>query len=238
MAGFCALLSHFAHELKTPLHSISSVASVLAAEIDGKLSDQQKRQVAIIQSSTELLQEFVQELLETGSLTTGAKALRVTTFDVRAELGVIIASLRHLAEQKGVALSEDLARLPQFLSSDVTLLRKVVSNLVSNAIKYSPKGGKVWLQGEKAANNSIVLYVADTGWGIPFAEQGQVFEDGYRVKSQVKHCSEEGSGFGLFLVRAAIERLGGSIELRSELNQGAIFVVTIPGSATAKSAKQ
>jgi signal transduction histidine kinase len=109
---------------------------------------------------------------------------------------------------------------------DPERLREVMSNLVSNAVKYSPDGGIVWIGGRMDQTGTTV-YVADQGMGIPPEEQGRIFDRFHRVESGL-HRSTEGTGLGLYLVKAIIEAHGGRVWVESAPGRGSIFIFTLP----------
>jgi signal transduction histidine kinase len=113
------------------------------------------------------------------------------------------------------------------VSADEERLRQVFNNLVSNAVKYAPKGGEVRVGGW-CEDGDVTVYVADQGIGIPQAEQDRLFERFYRVDSSLRR-STQGAGLGLYLCRSIIEAHGGRIWLRSEPGKGTTVFFTLPG---------
>jgi signal transduction histidine kinase len=109
---------------------------------------------------------------------------------------------------------------------DPERLREVLSNLVSNAVKYSPEGGTVWVGG-RIDQTGVTVYVADQGIGIPAEEQGRIFDRFHRVDSGL-HRRTEGAGLGLYLVKAIVEAHGGRVWVESAPGRGSIFIFTLP----------
>jgi signal transduction histidine kinase len=109
---------------------------------------------------------------------------------------------------------------------DPERLREVLSNLVSNAIKYSPAGGVVWIGG-RTDQTGVTVYVADQGIGIPPEEQNRIFDRFHRVESGL-HRSTDGTGLGLYLVKAIVDAHGGKVSVESTPTRGSIFMFTLP----------
>jgi signal transduction histidine kinase len=105
-------------------------------------------------------------------------------------------------------------------------MREVLSNLVSNAVKYSPDGGAVWVGG-RVDGTGVTVYIADQGIGIPAEEQDRIFDRFHRVETGL-HRSTEGTGLGLYLVKAIIEAHGGRVWVESAPGRGSIFMFTLP----------
>jgi signal transduction histidine kinase len=109
---------------------------------------------------------------------------------------------------------------------DPERLREVLSNLVSNAVKYSPGGGTVWVGG-RVDGGGVTVYVADQGIGIPPEEQSRIFDRFHRVETGL-HRRTEGTGLGLYLVKAIVEAHGGRVWVESAPGRGSIFMFTLP----------
>lgn len=219
-----ALLAQLTHELKTPLHSILSLATVLASEIDGALGDEQRKQVEMIRRNGEQLLELITELLSFSSIGARAHRFSLESFKLRALLEEIGAAIRVVARQKGIACQFDFSGASEEFISDRFLIRQVVTNLLQNAVKYSPEGGTVWCFAANDPNRrTLRLQVVDTGEGISPALQPAVFEGFVQGRG-----ARSGVGLGLALVEASLRQLGGSIELRSEAGRGSLFEVLIP----------
>ena len=225
--AFSLLLANLTHELKTPLHSILSLANVMLSEIDGDLSLEQRKQVEMMKSNGEQLLELITELLNFSTVSFRSGRLSIEEFDVHALCSDIAAMLAPVAQQKGMTFVSDLEKLKAQFASDAFLVRQIVNNLLSNAIKYSPAKGEVTFYAETRADGSVCLQIADSGIGISPELHAEVFaelEQG-RPKGEV---TLKGVGLGLALVKASVEQLGGTIELRSEEGHGALFTVQIP----------
>ena len=221
------LLANVTHELKTPLHSMLAAANLLQNQIDGPLNDEQKRQVAMIIRNGEQLLEQITELLNYSSNASGNYRLIVSEFDPRALIEEIFASMVPVAGRTNIALESDFSGLGRKFSSDRALLQRVIVNLVSNAIKFTPAGGKVSSHAATLSNGSIRFDVVDTGIGIPNEFQNAIFQDFFQVEAGDARRFG-GVGLGLALVKTAVGNLSGRIDVRSEPGKGSIFSVELP----------
>jgi signal transduction histidine kinase len=130
------------------------------------------------------------------------------------------------AIEKGQNFSQDVAATPLYINGDALQLHEAISNLMSNAIKYTPKGGDVSVYLEAEASQ-VVFRVVDTGFGVPQAQQKRLFEPFFRAKTD-ETANIEGTGLGLHLVKNIIERHGGEMVFESEYNTGSTFGFRLP----------
>lgn len=215
-------LADVAHEIATPVNAVSGFALALA---DGAAQSEQQRREAksVIDVQTGRLRNLLGDLRELTQLDL-AEGVRVSSVSLRQFGERLAASFRPAAQDAGVDLH--LAANDAAVLTDPRLLEMITSNLLSNAIRYTPPGGSVelalWRRG-----NAVVLRVRDTGVGIAPEHQKRIFERLYRVDS-TRDRATGGSGLGLAIVRRAVQTLGGHIELASTPDQGSEFRVTLP----------
>jgi len=228
-SALARLIANLTHELKTPLHSILAVASLLRSESDGDLADEQKRQVDMITRNAEALLEMIRGLLDFSSVDTGSRPVRISRFDIHSLCEEIVQSLVPVAQKASVAIESDIEKLEGSFFSDKSLVRQIVNNLLSNAVKFSPDGGKVLFFAERTKDGSVILEVADSGIGMPVEVQNSVFREFYQAEDGDTRRFG-GVGLGLALVRTSLELLGGSIDVKSEKGKGSLFTVRIPDS--------
>ncbi len=213
------------HELKTPLTAIAGFTETL---LDGALEHDPaiaREFVAKISRHSERLAEIVRDVLTLSRLEQGAWEVRPTATDL-VQLGrTIIDEYTRAAERQQVTLVLDAPEaLP--VTTDAELVRQLVGNLVSNAIRYNRQAGTVWLRMAPAEGNRVRLVVQDTGIGIPSDHQERVFERFYRVDAHRSRQSG-GTGLGLAIVKQLLDVLHGSISLQSDAN-GSRFTVLLP----------
>jgi PAS domain S-box-containing protein len=223
------LVATVSHELRTPLAAVYGAAVTLRRP-DLDLGDEMRdRLLEVITQESERLASIVNDLLTASQLDSGQLQVDVEQCDAReiAE-GVVTSAETHLPE--GITLELDAAkRLPK-VQADPGQLRQVLSNLVENAIKYSPDGGSVRLRLEPA-DSRLRFAVSDEGLGIPASEQRRVFEKFYRLDPGMSR-GIGGTGLGLYICRELVRRVGGRIWVESAEGRGSTFFVEVPATVT------
>jgi two-component system sensor histidine kinase GlrK len=217
-------LQHISHELKTPLTVIREGAELMNEQVVGDLNTQQREIAGILRENSLQLQKLIEDLLNFSTLRSRSSSL----FRKRLELGRIIRDV--LKDHKVALLSHKLdlraSMQPVRIRGDKQKLRIMVDNLVSNAIKYSPDGGPLWVLLFKRDARAIIE-VADSGPGIPAAEQERVFEAFYQGASASKgHV--RGTGLGLSIAREYAQAHGGNISIINSGKTGARLQVDLP----------
>ncbi len=220
-------LSNVSHEFRTPLNSIISLAGLLLDRIDGELTAEQTKQVRYIQSSARELQELVNDLLDLAKVEAGKIRMRPKRFEVNELFSALKGMLKPLlAENTSVnLLFEDPEGVPP-LHTDEGKVSQILRNLISNAIKFTPRGS-VTVSASMQSSGTVEFRVADTGIGIAPEHHETIF----REFSQLENPLQEryrGTGLGLPLCRNLAKLLGGEISLESELGNGSTFFVKIP----------
>ncbi len=218
-------LSTMSHELRTPLNSIIGFSEVLVA--DGTLTGKQSRYAGNIMTSGQHLLVLINDILDLAKLEAGKLRLRVDELALPELCEQAAAMFRPAAEKKGIELRVTAAaNAPGEVQQDGGKLRQVLANLISNAIKFTPDGGRVTVSGA-AENGTLTVCVADTGVGIAPAEQTSIF-DKFRQASNPLTREQGGTGLGLSIVRELCKLLGGDVTLHSDLGRGTSFTVTVP----------
>jgi two-component system sensor histidine kinase BarA len=217
-------LATMSHELRTPLNSILGFSDVL---LTGEgLSDKQNRWVRNIQSSGDRLLSLINDILDLARIEAGKMQVRLAEFSIHDICEGLTAMFRPLAERKNIDLRAQISPDIPVMRQDVVKLQQILSNLLSNSIKFTPEGGRVLLKAE-AGPQFIVLTVTDTGVGIAPEEQEQVFEK-FRQAGNPLTREHAGSGLGLSIVRELSKLLGGEVALQSDLGRGSTFTVRLP----------
>ncbi len=248
-----AMVSDVAHELRTPL---SNIRGWLEAAQDG-LADPDPAFVSSLLEEAVLLQHIIDDLQDLAAADAGALRLHPEPVEVRELLGQVAAAHQARAEHAGVTLAvATTAPAPSALSADPVRLRQAVGNLVSNAVRHTPEGGRVTLRAYVSAPNTsapratephatepyasepyasaqsdgtVVIEVTDTGSGIPTEDLPHVFDRFWRAeKSRSRRTG--GSGLGLAIVRKLVEAHGGTVEAASTEGEGSTFVLLLPGA--------
>jgi heavy metal sensor kinase len=214
------------HELRTPLTAIRSVGEVALQQ--SLTAESYREVIGSMLEEVDRLTRLVENLL----LLTRAEAGRIPLTRTVVDLGDLVAgvsdSLRILAEEKNQALTVEVAGRVAVVC-DATVLRQGITNLLYNAIKYTPHMGLIRVGAKSTAAGDAMIEVQDTGPGIPAAHRQQVFERFYRV-DHARSRDTGGSGLGLAIARWAVEANGGRIELESEEGRGTVFRVVLPHS--------
>lgn len=214
------LLSTTTHDLKGPLGAISLSCDVLLDSVD---QDTRVRQlITRIASSAGNAIQLIEEFLSARRIEEGTLVLKPTDCEVSQIVQNAVDQYTMQAKARSVLLEWDLKEVRAKL--DQTGLTRVVGNLVSNAIKFTPKGGRVMVR-LMAADNQLVLSVSDTGSGMESHEVSELFRPFSRLE---KHRQTVGTGLGLFIVKSIVDAHGGSLNVTSVPGQGTVFTVAFP----------
>jgi len=219
------------HELRTPLAAIYGAAKTLRRE-DALDEEAVEHLMAIISSESERLAQVVDDILFASHLDSGRLQFASAPVDVRALVTDVVESVQ-LQVNSGVTI--DVEAPPNGLPGvavDPMKLRRVLLNLLENAIKYSPEGGPVVLRVTAGEKGCLRLQVHDEGLGIPRAEQERIFDKFYRADPQLAR-GVGGTGLGLYICRELVQRMGGQIEVESEPGRGSTFTVEFPAHVAA-----
>ncbi len=223
-SDFLAIVSH---ELRTPLTSILAFADLLAERIDPENSDA-AQQLAEIQKNGATLLEMVENILQTARIQAGGERLNPELVDMDDILGMVESANSSVALKKNVAFTVTTEPGVPLIMSDWEKVRRIVTNLVSNAIKFTPSGGSVDVQVSSDEERRVVrIAVADTGIGIPKDKHELVFNR-FTQENMSTVRRYGGSGLGLFLVKELVGMLEGTVSLESEPGQGSVFTVELP----------
>jgi signal transduction histidine kinase len=214
------------HELRTPLAAIYGAAKTLRRE-DVLDDEGVEGMMTIIASESERLARVLDDILIASHLDSGRLRFASAPVDVRALVADVVESMQMHVEN-GITIEVDAPPngLPG-VAVDPMKLRRVLLNLLENAIKYSPEGGPVVLRIASGENGRLRLAVRDEGLGIPYAEQERIFEKFYRADPQLAR-GVGGTGLGLYICRELVQRMGGDIALESEPGKGSTFTVELP----------
>jgi PAS domain S-box-containing protein len=220
------LLTVVSHELKTPLHSINGFVDIILMGKTGALNDLQRDFLSTVKQQSTQLQTMINDLLEFSRLEYGQ--LKITTEPMLLDeiAKNVLRKFELIAQEQQVDLVNDIPEELPALEADPVRLEQVLTNLVDNALKFTPKGGQVTLS---AANHATEMefWVSDTGVGIPPAEQAKIFEKFYQVASDLG-VKRRGAGLGLSICKHIVEGHGGRIWVESQTGRGSTFRVALP----------
>lgn len=218
-------VANVSHELRTPLTAICGYAETLR---DGGLQDSRRSAefADVIHRHARRLQALIEDLLELSSIEQGQARLLIEPVSLRDVAAQAEGVVRPAVSQKRQSLS---IRIPEGLApplADRDRLAQVLINLLDNAVKFTPEGGRIALSAA-AADGRVILSVSDTGVGIPPEEVGRIFERFYRV-DRSRDRREGGTGLGLAIAKHLIQAMGGSIEVESAPGAGTTFRLSLP----------
>jgi PAS domain S-box-containing protein len=219
------LLSVISHELKTPVSIIKGYAGTLAREDADWDRGTLAEGLAVIEEEADRLDKLITNLLEASRLQAGGVKLQQSYVNLADLAKSAVENLQATTDKHAFQL--DFPDDYPTIMGDFERLREVLTNLIGNAIKYSPDGGSIKVGGRPGAANTIQLYVSDEGIGIPPADQERIFERFHRVDNRLARQTP-GTGLGLFLVRAVVEAHGGRVWVDSTPGQGSVFWLELP----------
>jgi len=214
------------HELRTPLTSIMGYLGLVLAGTAGPLQDQQREFLQVVSRNTTRLANLINDLLDIQRIESGRMPLTLKPTSLPQVVTQVAETFRVQAEQKGLSFTVNVPEegVPA-IQADPDRLTQVVSNLVSNAVKYTKEGGVTITV--SAREGRVELAVADTGIGISPSDQKRIFEKFYRAEHPyVREVG--GTGLGLPIVRTIVEEHGGELRVESELGKGSCFTVSFP----------
>jgi signal transduction histidine kinase len=213
------------HELRTPLTSMFGFTEVLLGGDAGELTVDQRRYLEIVQRSTDRLMRLVGDLLFIGQIDSGHLALETGPTNLAAVAEDVVETARPLARMRGIELVLRTEAVPE-LVADRSRLAQLADNLLSNALKFTPEGGRVEVAVERDGD-CCVLEVTDSGLGIPESERGRLFERFFRSSEATEHAIQ-GTGLGLAISKAIVDAHGGRIRHVERPGPGATFRVELP----------
>ncbi len=214
------------HQLRTPVSAMRWNLELLATATGTQLTDLQQSYVQKITRGLERMQALVDDFLNVSKLELGTLAVQRSTFDLTQFFGMVVEEYRAYAAMRGVEVETNWGEAFGMFSSDSHLLNMAVSNVLGNAIKYTPKGGKVRAYAF-LDESTLTIAIADTGIGIPEEDQEMIFSKLFRASNAQTHESD-GTGLGLYIVKEAIRILGGTITFESKQGVGTTFTVVLP----------
>ncbi|MFP5502115.1 MAG: CHASE domain-containing protein [Candidatus Sericytochromatia bacterium] len=218
-------LGIMSHELRTPLNFIMSFASLLEEEVSGPLNPQQKTHATKILDGADRMLKIVEDLLDVATIQAGKVTLMTAPEDYGRLLEQVVDELRPLAARKHIALGLEAAPLAP-MPLDRLRIQQVLTNLISNAIKFTPEGGTITVHATEA-EGAVLTEVSDTGCGIAEHELERIFERFHQADMSPTRQAG-GTGLGLAIAKALVEAHDGAIGVRSRPGEGSTFFFTLP----------
>ena len=220
-------VANVSHELKTPATSLKLLAESLEESLDED-PVQARLFAAQLKKETERLAYLITDLLDLARLESRETTGYPTLVDVRGVLMTVLAAMRRVARKKDITLQwKRFGKATRYaVPGDETQLTSMFTNLVDNAVKYTPPGGRVEVTGG-SEGPEVVVSIADTGIGIPEGQLPRIFERFYRV-DKARSKATGGTGLGLSIVRHVAENHGGRVTVESAVGEGTTFTVYLP----------
>ncbi len=229
-------ISLASHQLRTPLSAISSYVHMLDDGYQGELNEGQKAYTHIIIQSIFRMNELINALLNVSKIEAGKMAVNISRIDVVSLTEGIIREQQTSIEKKHLKCKIRLPEAPLIVLADPLLLREIFANLISNAIKYTPHGGRIAIR-LTGKEKSYVFTVRDTGYGIPEKYQSSIFTKFFRADN-IMDKDTTGSGLGLYMVKELTEMLHGKLHFKSKEDAGSVFLVEMPKVITRRASGQ
>ncbi len=217
------------HELRTPLTAIKNAVQLLLMEKVGELNESQKKFLIMAERNINRLINILNDLLNLSRIESGKMVLKLEELNLRSILELIYFSFKAQAEEKSIQLKINLpAELPP-VYGDREKVEQILSNLISNSLKFTPQNGEIIISAELLGANEgmVAISVKDTGIGIPAEHLDKIFEKFYQVEGSLQR-SHGGTGLGLAITKGLVEAQKGKIFVKSEPGKGSTFTFTLP----------
>ena len=220
-------LANMSHELRTPLNSIIGFTEIIHDGKAGALNDDQKEYLGDVLTSSRHLLQLINDILDLAKVESGKLRLDIGRLELGPLLNQSAAMLRTQAEKRGIRLHIEAAPEPESIHGDAGRLKQVLYNFLSNALKFSPDGGEVWVRSRPDGPEHYRLEVEDHGIGIAARDLSRLFTEFEQLNTGTEK-RYQGTGLGLALSRGLVEALGGQVGVESQLGQGSLFYARLP----------
>jgi signal transduction histidine kinase len=218
-------LANMSHELRTPLNAIIGFSEVLSERMFGEINDKQAEYLADILESGRHLLSLINDILDLSKIEVGRMELEPTDFDLPSAIENTLILVRERAQRRAITLQRTVDERLGTIRADERKVKQVLLNLLSNALKFTPEGGRIDVRA-RVEDGVAEISVTDTGVGIAPEDQEAVFEEFRQVGLAAKKI--EGTGLGLAISRKFIELHGGAIRVKSRIGSGSTFTFTLP----------
>ncbi|MEH2414030.1 ATP-binding protein [Nostoc sp.] len=221
-------LKNITYELKTPLNSILEITESFQNKVYGSVSEEQHQSLNMLESSGKNLLELINQILDLTDIESSKIELQLATTSIRGLCDSSLSFVNHLAFQKNIHLSLQIPEELEPIQVDERRIRQVFINLLTNAIKFTKEGGKVWIEVQPNSTNKYIFFsVVDTGIGMLSDDLFKLFQPFMQVENSSTHRST-GTGLGLVIVQRIVELHGGTVHAESQLGKGSRFTVKLP----------
>ena len=214
------------HELRSPMMTIMGYTDLVRAEAFGALNDEQKEMLDIVLHNVQRMELLTQDLADLNRIEMGQMKFHLANFDIKPAIREVKQSLRDRYQGRNQRLTLMIDDELPPVHADRARTVQILTNLITNAIKYTPDDGRIGVRA-RAEGDSVVVDVIDNGIGISEEDQKKLFTQFFRVDSKSVH-EQKGWGLGLSIVKQLVEVQGGTIRFRSEMGKGSVFTFTLP----------
>jgi two-component system phosphate regulon sensor histidine kinase PhoR len=219
-------ISLAAHQLRTPISTISITTEMLLSKIVGDISKENKKYLRQIFTEVRSMTEMIDVFLNVSRIEMNKFPIKTEPMKLYDIIDKIVKAVTPQIEDKGIHFKKNYSKTLPVLDLDKNVMMIILENLLSNAIKYTSKGGKISLSAEEKGNN-VIIEIADNGIGIPKKEQYRIFSKMFRAEN-TSSIKSEGSGLGLYLVKNLAEQSNYDISFKSKENEGTTFTIYMP----------
>jgi putative ABC transport system substrate-binding protein len=223
-------VAHVSHELRTPLTAIKGAVDLMLREIAGPLTEKQIHYLTRVRSNTQHLAGLINDLLDLSKIESGRIEVKSTRVSLSGLVHEVVEALRPVAAEKVISLEATIREPSILVWADRDKINQVLTNLIGNAIKFTPVQGRVTVSASRNGGESVQVSVTDTGPGVPPDEKEKIFAKFYQI-AEVNGENSKGTGLGLAISKALVELHGGKIWVESEEGGGSTFSFTLPVSS-------
>lgn len=221
------LIARVSHEMRTPLTPIKGFVDIMLLDEAGQLTPRQRRSLEIVRDNTDRLTSLIDDLLELGRAEAGKLHLIIQPINLRTTIGAAVEVLQSQLAAKSMQLTIQVADDLPLIEADDQRIMQILTNLISNAIKYTYTGGTITISARPFGDQEVEIKVHDTGVGMTPEQQRQLFTPFFRAESPL-HTAGNGTGLGLLIARTMVELHRGQMLVESESGVGSIFSVILP----------
>ncbi|MBN1826461.1 MAG: response regulator [Candidatus Eisenbacteria bacterium] len=219
-------LANMSHELRTPLNAIIGFSEVLRDRCFGELTEKQGEYISDIWESGHHLLSLINDILDLSKIEAGMMRVERSRFGPENLIRRSVVMIKEKAGQHGIRIEVETEDLPGLIEADERKLKQVIYNLLANAVKFTPEGGRIGIRAA-AAGGTMTVTVWDTGIGIPEKDRERIF-DKFEQVDDSEARRYEGTGLGLSLTRSMVQLMGGTLHVESEEGKGSRFIFTLP----------
>ena len=225
-----AFMSNVTHDLKSPLGAMKGYIDFLLKGRMGTINERQKEALVRISENASRLSSFIGDILDYARIKSGGVQVVKEEIDMAGLIRETVDLITPMAEEKEITLSAEVPAGTVKIYADLKNIERVLHNLISNAIKFTPEKGRITV-GLEEKKKEIVARVSDSGIGIPAEEINSIFEKFHQVSEHVKSAKTKGVGLGLAIVKGIVESHGGRVWVESRVNKGSTFYFSVPKGA-------